>query len=308
MKRSRFSSVSLQSRMLAASALLAALVIGVFVALILALSALREATKQEARSKEVTASALMLEKLVLDLGADEVERRDAAQRELLAHGQPLRPFLREHADDEDAERRLRIEKIIETLDEMLEDEDVDREAVEPILRDDKVDTTAFTIVGQISPRSFQIRTPYGTLAIELGDIGRAGRPQKTAPQDLRRTIIVDGTNIAALAYHSTGIRLTRGQEVLIRAKGSLTLTPWGNNAVSGPDGAVSYGWFVANQIANGALIARIGRQEPFLVGSSHRFRADRSGLLELGIGIQPAQANRQFPGQYEVTIRVNQAD
>ena len=67
MTSSRFSSFSLRSRMLAASAVLAALVIGVFVALILAISALQAATKQEARSKEVTASALMLEKLVLDV-------------------------------------------------------------------------------------------------------------------------------------------------------------------------------------------------------------------------------------------------
>ncbi|MEP6908986.1 MAG: ATP-binding protein [Actinomycetota bacterium] len=53
--------------MLAASAVLAVLVVGVFLALILALAALRTATKQEARSNEVTASALRLEKLVLDV-------------------------------------------------------------------------------------------------------------------------------------------------------------------------------------------------------------------------------------------------
>jgi signal transduction histidine kinase len=64
---SRFSSVSLRSRMVAASAVLAVLVIGVFVAMILAVSALQKATKQEARSKEVSNSALMLEKLVLDV-------------------------------------------------------------------------------------------------------------------------------------------------------------------------------------------------------------------------------------------------
>lgn len=67
MKQSRFSSVSLQFRMVAASAILAVLVIGVFVAMILAVSALREATRHEARSKEVTNTALMLEKLVLDV-------------------------------------------------------------------------------------------------------------------------------------------------------------------------------------------------------------------------------------------------
>ena len=94
MTPSRFSSFSLRSRMLAASAVLAALVIGVFVALILAISALQAATKQEARSKEVTASALMLEKLVLDVesavrgyaltGNDELLKPYvAAQQELL---------------------------------------------------------------------------------------------------------------------------------------------------------------------------------------------------------------------------------
>ena len=67
MMQSRFSSVSLQNRLIAASAVLAALVVGIFVALILALSAVGEATKQEARSKDVTAAALGLEKLVLDV-------------------------------------------------------------------------------------------------------------------------------------------------------------------------------------------------------------------------------------------------
>jgi signal transduction histidine kinase len=67
MRQSRFSSFSLQNRLVVASAVLAILVVSVFVALILALSAVREATKQEARSKDVTASALRLENLVLDL-------------------------------------------------------------------------------------------------------------------------------------------------------------------------------------------------------------------------------------------------
>jgi len=63
----RFSSVSLQTRLVAASAVLAVLVVGVFIALILALSALREASKEEARSTDVTTAALNIEKLVLDV-------------------------------------------------------------------------------------------------------------------------------------------------------------------------------------------------------------------------------------------------
>jgi signal transduction histidine kinase len=59
--------VSLQTRLIAASAVLAVLVIGVFVALILALSATRTATREETRSRKITTSALRLEKLVLDV-------------------------------------------------------------------------------------------------------------------------------------------------------------------------------------------------------------------------------------------------
>jgi signal transduction histidine kinase len=61
--------VSLQTRLIAASAVLAVLVIGVFVALVLAVSAARTATNEEARSKNVTTSALQLEGLVLELEA-----------------------------------------------------------------------------------------------------------------------------------------------------------------------------------------------------------------------------------------------
>ena len=67
MTRSRLSALSLQTRLLAGSAALAVLLIGVFVVLILAISALREATQQEARSKDVTTAALSIEKLVLDV-------------------------------------------------------------------------------------------------------------------------------------------------------------------------------------------------------------------------------------------------
>jgi signal transduction histidine kinase len=59
--------ISLQRRMVAASAVLALVVGGVFVALILALSDLHEAREDEERSKQVTASALTLQSLVLQV-------------------------------------------------------------------------------------------------------------------------------------------------------------------------------------------------------------------------------------------------
>jgi len=59
--------VSLQTRLITASAVLALLVIGVFVALIFAVSATRTATREETRSRRITTSAIRLEKLVVDV-------------------------------------------------------------------------------------------------------------------------------------------------------------------------------------------------------------------------------------------------
>jgi signal transduction histidine kinase len=101
--------VSLQTRLIAASAVLALLVIGVFTALILAVSASRTATREESRSRKITTSALRLEKLVLDIQTgvrgyavsgderflapykDAVRALPAQQKafEALASGQPL---------------------------------------------------------------------------------------------------------------------------------------------------------------------------------------------------------------------------
>jgi signal transduction histidine kinase len=59
--------VTLARRVWLASSLLAAVVAAAFVVLILAVSAQREATEREARSKEVTTASLQLEKLVSDV-------------------------------------------------------------------------------------------------------------------------------------------------------------------------------------------------------------------------------------------------
>ena len=59
--------MTLARRMWLASAALALLVGAAFTALILAVSAQREATEREARSKDVTAASLQLERLVSDI-------------------------------------------------------------------------------------------------------------------------------------------------------------------------------------------------------------------------------------------------
>jgi signal transduction histidine kinase len=73
--------------MLVASMLLAAIVVGVFVVLLLALSALHNANRHGARSKEVTASALKLDRLVLGV---ETSLRGTYDRP--GHTRRLKPF------------------------------------------------------------------------------------------------------------------------------------------------------------------------------------------------------------------------
>lgn len=65
--RERLTSLSLATRMIAASVVLAVLVATVFVVLIQAVSALNDANQREAETKDVRAATLELEKLVIDL-------------------------------------------------------------------------------------------------------------------------------------------------------------------------------------------------------------------------------------------------
>jgi CHASE3 domain sensor protein len=59
--------MTLARRMWLASVFLALIVVAAFAALIVAISAQREATAREARSRDVTAASLRLEKLVVDM-------------------------------------------------------------------------------------------------------------------------------------------------------------------------------------------------------------------------------------------------
>ena len=91
--------ISLQRRMVAASAVLALLVGGVFVALILALDALRAAREDEARSKDVTSGALGLERQLLEVDSGLSSFVITGSPVLLARYQVSRRELERKLDD-----------------------------------------------------------------------------------------------------------------------------------------------------------------------------------------------------------------
>ncbi|MGH2921234.1 MAG: ATP-binding protein [Gaiellaceae bacterium] len=115
MRRQEQTSLSLETRLVAASAVLALLVAAAFAILLLALSALREANREEAQSRDLTVEALTVQKLVVDVetglrgyvitGTESfLSPYYAARREL---PQSLDRFQRLAADDPAQRRRAR---------------------------------------------------------------------------------------------------------------------------------------------------------------------------------------------------------
>ncbi len=249
-----------------------------------------------------------INRLIQELGANEEDARNEAERQLMSFGPGIRPVLEKYMDDDDAERKVRINTMIEELDSMA-DEDFSVFGEEPdleLIPQDSIETQLFTVVGKIAPQSFKMTTDFGTLEISLADIKRAQR-ESGGVEELRKSIAVTGTHIADSNWKSSGLRVNRGDEVTISADGTIVMSPWGNNATSTPEGSPNYQWYRQNEIPGGALVYRIGEGGKVeKAGSSKTFIADRSGVLEFGVGINSQFANQgyNFPGQYQVKLRV----
>ncbi len=254
--------------------------------------------------------------LIEALGGDDYQAREDSVKALLAMGPPVRGELNLHRGDSNAERKRRVNEILEQLNEQAEElEEMDffgepDESIRPWIRLDTVQTNLFTVVGRVSPKEFQVESPYGELAVNLEQIEHLARNVGRAPE-IRRTVVVDGGNMVQATWKSSGIRVERGDRIAIRADGQLTMTPWGGNMTSGPDGGGNFGVWRDN-INGGTLVARIGSSgDPISVGSRSTFVANRSGVLEFAIAMQNQYSTVQgynFPGRYTVRIVVQAQD
>lgn len=242
--------------------------------------------------------------LISKLGAPDFNERETAQKELIRMGPPIRKLLEERQKkDDDAERNRRIKIILEGFDEagFAEEEEG---APQEWINQDTIVTTDFTVVGTIVQKQFGVTSKFGNLTISLGDVRRAER-NVDSKEDIRRTVAVDGSSIAQRSFKNTKVRVEVGDRISITADGTLTMTPWGSNAMTTPDGSPNYGWYMGNDIAAGALVAKIGDSGPiFKVGSKYNAVAKKAGTLYLAIGMNPSYANQTFPGKYDVKVRV----
>ncbi|MDA7979451.1 MAG: immunoglobulin domain-containing protein [Pirellulales bacterium] len=249
-----------------------------------------------------------INRLIQELGANEEDARNEAERQLMGYGPGIRPVLEQYMDDDDAERKVRINTMIEELDSAA-DEDFSVFGETPDLKlipQDSIETQLFTVVGKIAPQAFEMKTEFGTLNISLADIKLAQR-ELSGVQEMRKSLAVTGMHMADSNWKSSGIRVNRGDQVTIAADGQIVMTPWGNNSTSTPDGSPNYQWYRQNEIPGGALVYRIGGNGKVEKGGSNKvFTADRSGVLEFGVGIAPQFANQgyNYPGQYQVKVRV----
>ena len=246
-----------------------------------------------------------LKKLIESLGAMSYSERDKAEKKLLSMGLVIRSELKRYENDKNAERKNRVQKILAALNEMAEDEDpAELESTEQWRRLDTINTEPFMLAGRIKQKQFELASRYGKLNIRLADIKRVERPQ-AGRQTIRRTVAVAGSNIVPRQYKNSHIMVRAGDRVRIRADGTLNMTPWGSSAMSTPDGAPNYGWYISNKIPSGALVMRIGGSgQPEKVGSKHTFIAKKSGTLQFGIGMNSSYVNHNFPGTYNVKVSV----
>jgi hypothetical protein len=255
------------------------------------------------------ALSAQIDKLIKDLGSDDYKTREEAQKALTALGGKVRKELERYSGDENAEIKRRVGEILKALEEQAEEQAGEDEsaAEQPWIRLDTVVTTDFTVLGKVSPPQFKIASKYGPLTIQLADVKLAER-EVVIRESLQKSVSVDGTNLAQRTFKNTGIRVKPGDKITLRADGNIIMSPWGEGASSGPEGGRNYGWYVANQIPGGALVARVGdKGSIFMVGRQSTFVAKQSGVLQLAVGMQAQYANPgyQFPGQYSVKIKID---
>jgi hypothetical protein len=249
-----------------------------------------------------------IDKLFDDLGSDDYQTRESARKEIIAFGLKIRNELERHGDDGNAERKRHLETINKEFEELEDevDEFEDDNVEKPWIRGDTVATTDFTIVGRIAQDSFSVTSKYGPLNVNLSDVDLADRPVGDQPE-MRKSLAVDGSNLVQRDFKSAGIQIEKGDRISVRADGQLTMSPWGSNTMSTPDGGANYGFYLENDIYGGALVARIGSKgKVFKVGSRSTFTAKQSGVLQFAIAMQDQYANQgyNYPGQYNVRVKV----
>ena len=244
--------------------------------------------------------------LVEELGGPNAANRDRAQKELIMMGIRIRTVLEKLANENNAEQKKRITIIQATFEEELEaNEEELLESDRPIIFGDAVVTPDFTIVGEIQQKQFHVKSKFGDLHVNLGDIRLADRKISVTRANIRKSVAVPAMAFFQTKPQSTGIRVNKGDRISVRADGVVQWTNW--NSSSTPEGLTNRSnW---NGINSGKLAARIGsnNSQCVQIGNRGDFVADSSGILYLGIAMRDNYATSgsyTWTGEYKAKIVV----
>lgn len=231
---------------------------------------------------------MRVEGLIRNLGAADVAVREQATRDLSALGFWVAPELAAAASSDDPEIRSRAAELSAALEEQGEPEEYVGDL-------DEVVTRHFAARGELQVKSFSVQTAYGSLAIPVRDVRRV---YVSAPEEIAKVLSITGQN-TPMSWCDTGIRVARGDRLVVRASGSVFLQNWGG--VVTPEGNPQWGQHFPG-IHCGALVARIGRNGPlFQLGDGYEGAADRDGTLFVAMGLNGMSPST---GEFKVDVRV----
>jgi hypothetical protein len=245
--------------------------------------------------------------LLEDLGGPTASARDSAQKELVSMGPKIQKILKQLGDGGNAERKKRLGKINVSFDESIEEATDELAEIErPMIFADTIVTPDFSIVGEIQQQEFAVKSKFGALLIQLGDIKFANRKSDQGKEEIRKAIAVPAMAFFQKKPQSTGIRVNRGDKIAIRADGVVNWTNW--NTSSSPEGLTNRSQW--NGINSGKLTARIGSDNSkcVAIGNKSEFVAKSNGILYLGISMRDSYATNSgysWTGEYKAKIIVN---
>lgn len=245
---------------------------------------------------------------VEQLGDRDFQVRQRALQELGTMGHPLLEYLGAATDGGSAERKKNLQAILEQLQDdraTAEEEDPESVLASALTLEDSVTTAEFTIVGTIEEQEFRVQTRFGELQVRLADVRQADRTWLRQNRVVQKSVEVDARDFFQTTPAETGIRISRGDRIRIRATGSVAWVSWGN-ITSSPEGITNQGQWESMNC--GMLAARIGKKGPYLpIGSEESFVAEQDGELVLAIAMNEGLAGQQgyeWTGNYKVKISV----
>jgi hypothetical protein len=239
---------------------------------------------------------LRIQNAITQLSDADYKKREAAQKELVNFGELAYPHVRRAAATSSSlEAVKRARATAEEIRTKVAEEKL-------ALKDQDVVTTYdFAIAGHIEAPSFKARSPLlGEVDVKLIQARSIRWLGTTSEAKLTLDSLKYGTQQDT--WMDTGVEVS-GDKVQISASGMVDLMPQNPGQImAGPDGNRQNGGFRNGGVrfgAPGALVAKIGNGQPFLVGAKYEGTPGGDGKLMLRIEPSPWG---QISGSFEIKI------